>query len=927
MIQLRIRTEYSFGKTFAPVNRVANLGHSVHGIVDSSTWGHVAFYNACEDTQPLLGVESIVSDSDSTLKMWFLARNTEGLSELYRAISKAYQQRLGASPRLFRSDIKAMSDRIIKFAGEITDGPFLKEVGAYIDLNPSSMILNAKKRQIAEAFDLSLVSTSDNTYLIEDDKAIFDLFHQSKTTPQHILTELEHQFEASQIAAICDDLTLPKAPMLDVEGDLELLCFEGIKRRMGDRCENCDCRNEFMECGNGDTKYFFCNNCNHEWTSKWTREYAIRLDYELDLIRSKNFESYFIIVADMVRYAKQHMLVGPSRGSAAGSLVCYLLGITEIDPIPAGLFFERFIDENRTDLPDIDLDFPDKKRQMVFDYMAEKYGRENVAHLGTITKYRAKSALDHIGKILRIPFADLDEVKSVLVQYAPGDARYNKSLEDTFKDTDIGRKFITEHPEAQAAAQIEGHASHTGVHAAGLLVCGDKITNYAVVDHKGIAHVEKEAAEQLGLLKIDVLGLRTLGILEELDIDWYSLKFNDQKVFDVFNSGRLCGIFQFEGNAMRGVSKSMEFHSIEDLCIAVALARPGPLNSGIDKKFFKGGIEAIHPSLKNTRGLPIYQEQTMAIVHDIGGFDWTDTIAIRKLISKSKGKEAIDDYLDQFIEGSSKQGFDEIAARKLWNTINEMGSYQMNKAHTFSYAVISYWTAYFKAHHPLEFTAACLRNAKNDDSAILLLREMYREGFEHIPFDIEKSEANWCVKDGKLYGGFTALRGVGKVKAERYIGAREEGKLTDKQRAFLLHADNTFGNIFPFHTNYQHLYDDPDGNDIASKIVEIADINEEGMVPHLHERVFLAELTEVKYKSENDPARVKKRNHQLMIGPMNYIDVRLRDDSGMIGGRIGRYDISRLGNLPPIGSHLLIRAVFYNNIPWAFIQKWRRIDE
>ena len=297
------------------------------------------------------------------------------------------------------------------------------------------------------------------------------------------------------------------------------------------------------------------------------------------------------------------------------------------------------------------------------------------------------------------------------------------------------------------------------------------------------------------------------------------------------------------------------------------------------------------------------------------------------MIAKSKGKEAIDAYLDRFIAGAMNNGLNELEARKIWDMINEMGAYQMNKAHTFSYAVISYWTAHFKAHHPLEFTAACLRNAKNDESAILLLREMCQEGLEHIPFDLEKSEANWCVKDGKLYGGFTALRGVGEVKAARFIKHRSEGTLTNKQKEFLCSATNTFGNIFPFHTNYQHLYDDPDGNDIANKIVEISDINNEGDVPHLEERVFLAELIEVKYKSENDPARVKKRNHQPMTGPMNYIDVRLQDDSGRIGGRIGRYDIGLLGNLPPTGSHLLIRAVFYNNIPWAFIQKWKVINE
>lgn len=878
MIQLRVRTEYSFGETFAPIDQLVKSGCTAMGIVDNNTWGHVPFYQACKKAgiRPLLGVEVVVTDDDEFLpKMWFLARTTEGLSELYRFLGVSYSQTVkshhGAVNRLYRDDIQKMSPDIIKFAGEVTDREFLTEIGAFADLNPSIQILNAKKRTLG----LPLVSTSDNYYV--NDVDTFELIGKLKVSPQSLLSELDYQDVAAEIAESCSGLVLPKAPMLKVEGDLLPLCRAGLADRF-------------------DWRY-------------WDSEYEERLQYELNLIKTKDFESYFIIVADMVRFAKRHMLVGPSRGSAAGSLVCYLLGITEIDPIPAGLFFERFIDINRSDLPDIDLDFPDNKRQMVFDYMTEKYG--NVAHIGTVSKYRPKSALIKICKILGIPASESSVVKHSIIERMPGDARYNKCLEDTFK---AEKDFINTYPQAQAAARIEGHASHTGVHAAGLLVCTDDINNYAVVDAKGIAHVEKDAAEDLGLLKIDVLGLRTLTVLSELDIDWYSLKFDDPKVFEIFNSGKLCGIFQFEGRAMRKISSQMTFKTIEDISIAVALARPGPMMSGIDKQYIarRNGEEydkELLPMLEETHGLPIYQEQTMAIVREIGKFSWEETIKVRKAIAKSKGREAVEAYREKFLERGDE---------KVWDMINEMGAYQMNKAHTFSYAAISYWTAYFKAHYPLEFTAASLRHAKTDDDAILLLRE----GVDYVPFDLEKSEANWSVKDGILYGGFTALRGVGEIKAAKFIESRD--KLTEKQINFLAEAENVFENIFPMHANYQSFYDGPD--DIAGEVVEIDSLNKDGDVLHGHERVFLAELTYKNNRSENEPVRIKKREGRELTGPMDYLNVRLRDDSGEIGGRVGRQDFQRIGKLPPVGSHLLIRAVFWNNIPYAFIQKWRRID-
>ena len=922
MIQLKIKTEYTFGQTYAPIPRVIErlkaLGCTAAGIVDTnSTWGHVAWFNACRAAgiQPLLGIEAVVSDVDVAHRMWFLAASGAGLTELYRAISKSHHQPIttkkGSIPRLYRRDVLGMSEGIFKFAGDVVDGDFLREARAILDFSPASIILNARKKALDEEGGFSCVSVSDNAYAFEQDKPIMELVSKfgMKQTPQHILSALDHQDFAAHIAAKCDGLTMPTAPMVRAPGSLEAICRQGI--------------------------------INRGMSGGWSEEYETRLKYELELIESKDFSSYFIVVADMVHYAKQHMLVGPSRGSAAGSLVCYLAQITEIDPLPPKLYFERFIDVSRSDLPDIDLDFPDDKRHLVFEYMAEKYGKNNIAHIGTISRYQPKSALVQVCKALNIPPAATGALKVAMIQRNTSDARAGHCLEDTFTTTEPGRAFAKQYPHALVSGKIEGHASHTGVHAAGLLVCNEDIMNYAVVDAQGIAHLEKGAAEKLGLLKIDVLGLRTLGVLEDsgVDIDWYNLPLDDPDALAIFNSGRYCGIFQFEGAAMASLSSLIKFKSIVEIDAATALARPGPLIGGVAYAYIDRmngkPYEPIHPLVEShmveTYGLPVYQEQTLAIVREIGQFNWEETTSIRKAMSKSLGREYFDQFWPKFHEGARAQGIDTPSARKTWELINTMGSWQMNKAHTYSYAVISYWCAYLKAHHPLEFAAANLRSAKDEDSAVLLLREIAKEGIEFVAFDPALSELNWSVKGGKLIGGFTALKGIGESKAAKLIALREKtGALPAEKTAELLAMPCIFSDIFPMRTKYGHLYDNPRAHGIAcEEIVEIASLKE-GMV-HGAERVFIGELFHKSLRNANEEAEIKKRDGKVEAGQLVFFDFRLRDDSGAIGARIGRRDYLSIGvemnESVPIGAKLLIRAKFWNGIRYAFVTKWKLLDE
>lgn len=921
MIQLKLRTEYTFGQTYCPLKQLINFlkdkGCTHAAIVDDDTWGHIKFFKACRAAgiNPILGCHSIVSDvDDNPQKMWFLAKNTEGLTELYKALSLSYHQKMptnrGSLPRLYKSDVMLMSDNIIKFAGDILDREFLKNCNnIYMDITENgSNVVNRMKTKIGNELNIPVVGFWDNYYITPEDKEILDFmpFGKNSEKDYSIQNPTINQDIAQQIAESCEGLELPRAPMIHMDGDIEKMCRNAIKERFGDN---------------------------------WTDEYEKRLQHELAEIKAKDFDSYFILVQDMIKWSKQHMLVGPSRGSSAGSLVCYLLHITEIDPIPPKLYFERFIDKTRKDLPDIDTDFPDNKREMVIGYLKEKWGSDHVAHVGNVALFKPKSALIQVGKKLEIPALAMHAVKEAIIERGEADARSFLCLEDTLQGTDAGKKFMQMYPEAGAAVKLEGHAVRTGIHAAGVLVCNEPISNYCVVDDKNIAHLDKRDIETVNLLKMDILGLRTLTVLEDCrvpNIDWYHLPLNDIKAYEIFNSGRLSGIFQFEGNALRSLSAKLRFKSITEIDAITALARPGPFNTGISNKWIDrhngASYKSVHPLmaklLKDSYELPLYQENTMSIVREIGNFDWSETAFVRKAISKVQGKEALLPLRPKFINGAISNGVDEQTAIKIWDEINAMGAWQMNKAHTYSYATISYWTAWLKGNYPLEFAATNLRHAKDEDSAIELLREFCREGYKYTYFDVNNSGEDWEVVDGHLLGGFKTLHGVGNVSAKKYIQKRNQGILSEAEIEKLNKLDSPFKDVFFISHIFANYY--AGRMKVNGKVWKIVEI-EEGL-PHGTERYFLGQLVYKNQRDMNEDMLIKKRGgKRIPINqPTKFADVRIRDDSGMIGGRIAVRDYEKWGKplieSLEIGSYVIVKAKFFHGIRYAFINKWRRLN-
>lgn len=923
LCNLKTKTEFSFGRAYAPLSRViqrfTELGVQAAAMVDDDTWGHVKWYNACKAAGiiPLLGCSAIVSEQDDlTPRMWFIAKNKEGLSELYTVLSRSYHQKIptkvGSFPRLFYQDVLGMSDNIFKFAGDVVNESFLTELyhnskeSFKLDIvENGSALINRVKLNLATKLGCDIIGVRDNFYAYPEDANMLDYlpFGAKSTKDMSIQLPTSYQDATNEIVEACKDLELPFAPMIHMEGDLEALCRAAIPER---------------------------------FPNGWLPEYEARLQHELSEIKAKNFESYFLLVNDMVVFAKKHMLVGPSRGSAAGSLVCYLAHITEIDPLPPKLYFERFIDKTRKDLPDIDLDFPDDKRELVIDYLIEKWGAEHVAHVGNIASFQPKSALIQVCKKLNIDSIATAAVKEAIIERGKADARAQFCLLDTLKDTDAGKKFLKMYPEVIAATNLEGHAVRTGIHAAGILVCNDEITKYCVVDDKNVAHIDKLNIEQVNLLKMDILGLRTLSVLEDAqigDVDWYHLPINDALTFDIFNKRKLSGIFQFEGKSMRSISAEIEFSSIKEIDAVTAIARPGPFNSGVSYQWIDRHngkpYQSVHPVLakilKDTYELPLYQEDTMAIVREIGNFTWEQTSFVRKAISKSQGSSALKVLTETFLSGAAANGFDASTAQSIWNQINTMGAWQMNKAHTYSYATISYWTAWLKAHYPLQFAATTLRHAKDEESAINILRELVDEGYHYVWFDPNLSNVDWDVIDGKLIGGFKSIKGVGENKAAELVERRNRNELTQSEVDKLVEQGSAFKDVYHISNKYADYY--AGKANVRGKVSYIKDIPEG--LPDGAERVYIGELIYKNQRDLNEDALVKRRGGKVIPPsvPTKFLHMVIRDDTDEMKCRVNARDYERMGRTLcediPIGSILLIRAKFFHGIRYGFITKWR----
>ncbi len=526
-------------------------------------------------------------------------------------------------------------------------------------------------------------------------------------------------------------------------------------------------------------------------------EYKDRLRHEMTTIEEKDFIDYFLIVSDVVKKAKGNGIpVGPARGSAAASLVCYLLRITEVDPLAfPNLLFERFIDKTRKDLPDIDLDFDDTRRHEIRTYLVGKYGEECVGNIGTFTTYKSKLAIDDVARSLNIDPSAVAPLKELLIERSSGDLRANATISDTVDQFEAAADVIRKFPKMRAALKLEGNVRGMGVHAAGLVVASGPLTDACALYSRTVngrdikvLSVDKYDAEHLNILKIDVLGLKTMGMISHClnlinkPLSWlYEIPLDDPVTIKGFQANDVVGIFQFDGRAMRGVTAELKPDHFLEVCDITALARPGPLHNGaaaeyIDVKRGRKQPRQYHPLVEDivsyTHGQIVYQEQILRIMGEIGGFDHVHRATVRKIISKKLGEQEFNRWWEDFWAGAEERGVSEDEAKAIWNSCITAGSYAFNVAHATSYGMLAWWTMYLKQHHPLEFFAASL-TAYDSKKQLELLRDAARHGYKALPPDPVHSDDDWVPHHGHLLAGFNQVNGLGPKTTDKILEHRK----------------------------------------------------------------------------------------------------------------------------------------------------------
>lgn len=930
MIILDAKTDYSFMRGYGTpeqwLARCKEIGVTHLGVADyCSTWGHTFFRKAFKDSgvKLLYGVQlPVVAHLDKDPRFSLVTLIAKGdLKPLYELVAKANAQSY-YRPRVTWQQVKDFPGIVILdhvLAHHMRRAEETK--GAYLGVNPQTpehMLKLKNKRVPAYA----------PRFPSPDDRQGFKLF-QAISDGQRIgevQSDALHMLRQSEFDTLYKDVkfdpkaaeNITRAAFADIPRGT--LIDSGVKDKGSEL---------FKRAMAGAVKLGLATPTKRKGGFGWkNEEYGKRLDTELAIIAEKKFEDYFFFVGDIVEWSKERMFVGPGRGSAGGSLLCFLLGITTVDPLKFNTMFARFIDITRPDLPDIDVDFPDNRREEVFAYLKEKYGEARVARLGTISEFGGKSAINDTAKAAGVPY----DVAREFGKYTEGVGQgvvispariFGKDKTDTML-TDEHFKLLEKYPQIKLASMIDGHARHHGVHAAGVVVTEGPVTDFGALTKDGVLTMDMRAAEEIGLVKMDALGLRTLSILQDAcdmagikPTSLYDLDWEDTKVYEnIFNKDRVTGVFQFEGHAVRSLLKGLgKMERFDDVCALTSLARPGPLVGGAAEGWVKarrGDKEPriLHPSLESTYGVICYQEQMMHIMRDIGGFDEPQVNGARRAVGK-KDPVKLRSYRDAFVAGATKHFFnakgpegqsldsDEAkeAAEALWDELCEFGSYAFNLAHAVAYGMISFMCAWLKLNYPLQFAAACLKHAADDEQGKNLLRELKEEGFQYVSFDPQKSQATWAILEGKLYGGFDSVRGIGQKTAQTLVEKRARSKswlddLTDSQRTKLLTPHNTPWDTLTYYgDNFKQLYEDP-GNfrrsyakgGFRGPILRIKDIPEQK-----GNYAFIGRILRIQKRDANDETRVAKRDGKKFTTDTFFINMQMEDDTGEIGMTINRF--------------------------------------
>jgi DNA polymerase-3 subunit alpha len=782
------------------------------------------------------GGEDDVSGGGAYTHMTILAENNVGLNNLFRLSSLASLEGYYYKPRMDRELLSKYSSGLIATTGcpggEIqtrlrmgayreakaaasdfrdifgADNYFLELMDHGIDIETR---VRADLLKLGKELGLPLLATNDLHYTKHEDAPAHEalLCVQSGST---MADPKRFKFEN-------DEFYLKSArEMREIFKDHPDACDNTLL--IAERCEITMLENENLmpeySVPSGETEDSWLRKESNRGLSELFKgsvppEYQSRLDYELDVMIKMGFPGYFLVVADLCSHARAvGIRVGPGRGSAAGSLVSYVLGITALDPIRHGLLFERFLNPERISMPDIDLDFDERRRSEMIAYATSKYGEDRVAQIITYGTIKSKQALKDSTRVLGYPYANGDKLTKALPPSVMGkditlsgvfnteDDRYGEAGEfRTLYETDPDSKRIVD-----TARGLEGLKRQWGVHAAGVILSKVPLLDIIPIHRRDsdgaiITQFDMGACESIGLLKMDFLGLRNLSVLDDallnikanrgVDLDLATLELTDLKTFELLGRGETLGVFQLDGGPMRALLRQMNPDSFEDISAVIALYRPGPMgvnahNDYADRKNKRQEVTSIHPELRealseildDTYGLIVYQEQVMAIAQKVAGFSLGRADLLRKAMGK-KNKDILDKEYVNFEEGMTKNGFSKSAIDKLWETLIPFSDYAFNRAHSAGYGIVSYWTAYLKANYPTEYMAALLTSVRDDkDKSALYLNECRRMGIKVLPPDVNESLGDYTPLGADIRFGLTAIRNVGENVVASIVACRKE---------------------------------------------------------------------------------------------------------------------------------------------------------
>ena len=838
-VHLHNHTEYSMldGAARIPelVAAAGEKGFEALAITDhGGMYGVVPFYKSAVESgiKPILGVEAYLTPGsrfdrkpireDPNYHLLLLAENQEGYRNLMKLVTLSYMDGYYYKPRIDKELLREYHTGIIalsaclkgELAGHLLADDYegaetaareyrsiFGEGNFYIELMdhslPEEKKINPGLIRLAGELGIGLAATNDLHYVGRDDHVYHDVllciqtnstldqedrlrfssdqfylksYEEMKDLFAEVPEALSNTYDIAQRCTVEMEFgryLLPKYGVpegYDLDGYLEKLAWEGL-RKLYDEV---------------------------------TPELEERLRYELSVIKDMDFSGYFLIVWDFIKYAKENgIVVGPGRGSAAGSLAAYSLGITTVDPMRYGLLFERFLNPSRRTMPDIDIDFCYKRRPEVIEYVSRKYGEDRVAQIVTFSTMAARAAIRDAGRVYNLEYGKVDRLAKMVPDVL--NITLDKALETSPELREVYESDELSHKIIETARNLEGITRQDSIHAAGVVIADDELSNYTPLQRRGaeeevVTQFDMGAIQAIGLLKMDFLGLRTLTVISDtleniqrsrgIKVDIERIPLEDSDTFEMLQRGDTIGVFQLESAGMRSLLQDLRPDNFEDLIAVLALYRPGPLRGGwvkdfVNRKHKRMPTQYLHPDLEpvleETSGIIVYQEQVMRLAVEMAGYTMAEADVLRGVVAKSKAKE-MSVHREKFIEGAVQRGYSRGLAEKIFELVEHFGFYGFNKSHSTAYAVISYQTAYLKAHYPREFMAANLTSVTgNKDKVPVFVNECRKMGIKILPPDINESFKEFTPVEEGIRFGLSAVRNLGDAAAERIITQRREG--------------------------------------------------------------------------------------------------------------------------------------------------------